>query len=218
MSGALRRLALQLAKPIHVRLRSQKVKHFRQHLSHTGLTLLDVGGSAGIDGEFLRLYSQFSKVVIADLESSFHGLEGHRVSKILADGRQLPFADKSFDWVFSNAVIEHVGDWADQEHFAREIRRVASCGYFVTTPNRYFPLEPHTLLPCYQFLPVSVQRRVARYSPGYVREYEQINLLSAPQMRLLFPEAEVFCTGFPIVGNSLVACCDKGRLHARRGA
>lgn len=214
MSGPLRRWALAVAKPIHVRLRSQKVKLFSQHLSGAGLTLLDVGGSAGVDCEFLQLYSQFSETVIANLESSFQELDGFRVSKILADGRQLPFAAKSFDWVFSNAVIEHVGDWTDQEHFAQEIRRVACRGYFVTTPNRYFPLEPHTLLPCYQFLPIRLQRRVARYSPGYVREYEQINLLSAAQMRRLFPEAEVFSMGFPIVGNSLVACCDKGPLNA----
>jgi ubiquinone/menaquinone biosynthesis C-methylase UbiE len=215
MNGGLRRWALKLAKPIHVRLRSQKVEFFRQHLSGMGLTLLDVGGGAGFDGVFLRLYSQFSRVVIANLELLTLGVDDHRVSKIVADGRQLPFPDKSFDWVFSNAVIEHVGDWADQKRFAEEIRRVASCGYFVTTPNRYFPLEPHTLLPCYQFLPVGVQRRVARYSPGYLREYEKINLLSAAQMRLLFPEAEVISTGFPIIGNSLVACYSERSLHAQ---
>ncbi len=214
MNGPVRRWALTIAKPIHARLRSQKVRLFSQHLLGTGLTLLDVGGSAGINSEFLQLYSRFSEAVIANLESSFQGLDGLQVSKILADGRQLPFADKSFDWVFSNAVIEHVGDWTDQEYFAHEIRRVARRGYFVTTPNRYFPLEPHTLLPCYQFLPIRIQRRVARYSPGYVREYEQINLLSPAQMRLLFPEAEVFSTGFPIFGNSLIACCDRGRLDA----
>jgi len=211
---SLRRWAVRVVKPIHVRLRTEKVRSLCRHLSGNGLTLLDVGGSPGIDGEFLPLYSRFSKVVIVNLEDSFDGLDGYPVSKILADGRRLPFADKSFDWVFSNAVIEHVGDGADQESFAHEIRRVASCGYFVATPNRYFPIEPHTLLPLYQFLPVRVQRRVVRFSPGYLREYEQINLLSPAQMRLLFPEAEVFCTGLPIIKNSVIACCHKGRLHA----
>jgi ubiquinone/menaquinone biosynthesis C-methylase UbiE len=217
MSEALRRWALKIAKPIHVRLRSQKVKLFRQHLSGAGLTLLDVGGGAGIDGEFLQLYSQFSKVATANLEPSFRGLGGLPVLRIVADARELPFADKSFDWVFSNAVIEHVGDWADQERFAQEIRRVASRGYFISTPNRHFPLEPHTLLPCYQFLPVGVQCRVVRYSPGYLREYEKINLLSAAQMRMLFPEAKVISMGFPIVGNNLIACYGRELLHAQGG-
>jgi hypothetical protein len=211
---SLRKWAVRVAKPTHVRLRTEKVRLLCRHLSGHGLTLLDVGGSPGIDGEFLPLYSRFSKVVIVNLEASFDGLDGYPVSKILADGRHLPFADKSFDWVFSNAVIEHVGDSADQESFAHEIRRVASRGYFVATPNRYFPIEPHTFLPFYQFLPVRVQRRVARFSPGYLQKYEQINLLSPVQMGRLFPEAEVFCTGFPIIGNSVIACCDKGRFHA----
>jgi ubiquinone/menaquinone biosynthesis C-methylase UbiE len=214
MNEGIRRWAKKLAKPIHVRLRSLKVELFRQHLSSKGLPLLDVGGGAGIDGEFLRLYTQFSRVVIANLKPSFHGLEDQRVSKIVPDGRQLPFPDKSFDWVISNVVIEHVGDWADQKSSAQEIRRVASCGYFVTTTDWYFPLEPHTFLPFYQFLPVSVQRRGSRYSPGYVREYEQITLLSAAHMRPLFPDAKVIPTGFSIVGNSLNAYCDKGWLHA----
>jgi len=214
MNEGIRRWAKKLAKPIHVRLQSLKVELFRQHLSGTGLSLLDVGGGGGIDGGCLRLYTQFSRVVIANLKPSFHGLEDRRVSKIVPDGRQLPFPDKSFDWVISNAVIEHVGDWPDQKHFAPEIRRVASCGSFVTTPDRYFPLASHTFLPFYQFLPVDVQGRVARYSPGYVQEYEQINLLSPAQMRPLFPDAKVIYTGFSIVGNSLNAYCDKGWLHA----
>jgi hypothetical protein len=52
------------------------------------------------------------------------------------------------------------------------IARVAARGYFVTTPDKYFPLEQHSLLPFYQFLPVTMQRRVASHSPGYLAEYE----------------------------------------------
>ncbi|HEV8076747.1 MAG TPA: class I SAM-dependent methyltransferase, partial [Candidatus Acidoferrum sp.] len=122
-----------------------------------------------------------------------------------ADGRELPLESGSFDWVFSNAVIEHVGGWEHQERFAQEIQRVAARGYFVTTPNKYFPIEPHAMLPFYQFLPVFLQKKVAPYSPGYLRAYEEINLLSAGQMKKLFPGATVLPVGFPVLGNSLVA-------------
>lgn len=201
-----RQWALALAKPIHVRLRSQKVELFCEHLSDTGLTLLDVGGGIGIAGEFLRLYSHFSKVVMANLEPSMQDPDGYQVLQVVADGRQLPFSDKSFDWAFSNAVIEHVGSYEHQQRFANEIRRVARMGYFVTTPNRAFPLEPHTLLPLYQFLSPAWQRRMVRFSPGYLKHWEEINLLSARQMTALFPEAQVMRAGVPIFGNSLIAC------------
>ena len=62
---------------------------------------------------------------------------------IQADGRDLPFDDKTFDLVFSNAVIEHVGLETDQVAFINEHKR---CGrnWFLTTPNRLFPIEVHS--------------------------------------------------------------------------
>ena len=194
-------------KPIHRYFRAEKVNLFLRTMNGASAArrLLDVGGGPGVDGEFLPLYSHFSEVTVANIEPKVFHAPGVTVRSLVADGRSLPFASGSFDWVFSNAVIEHVGHWEDQVRFAEEIRRVARCGYFVTTPNRYFPIEPHTLIPFYQFLPVPVQRRVAPHSPGYLRSYELINLLSASQMKMLFPEANVVAVGFPVMGNSLVA-------------
>ncbi len=63
--------------------------------------------------------------------------------RVLCDGRQLPFADDTFDLVLSNAVIEHVGDEAAQRRFVDEHVRVGRCS-LITTPNRWFPVESHT--------------------------------------------------------------------------
>ena len=204
---------LERIKPIHRKFRSQKAELFLQIIGEMGANehLLDVGGGPGVDGEFLGLYSRFAEVVIANLEPHpFTVPAGVHLRSMVADGRALPFETGSFDWVFSNAVIEHVGGWKEQIRFAGEIRRVASKGYFVTTPNRYFPLDPHTLIPFYQFLPVRLQRRVAPFSPGYLRQYEEINLLSAAQMRELFPDARILSVGTPLVHNNLIASWRKG--------
>ena len=37
------------------------------------------------------------------------------------DGRRLPFEDASFDIVYSNSVIEHLGTLPNQREFAREV-------------------------------------------------------------------------------------------------
>lgn len=58
-------------------------------------------------------------------------------------GERFPFKDNEFDWVFSNAVIEHVGDDNAQVQFVNEMIRVGKQVFF-TTPNKYFPVESHT--------------------------------------------------------------------------
>ena len=55
------------------------------------------------------------------------------------DGCALDFPDRSFDFVFSNAVIEHV---EDQVGFVAEHHRVGRT-WMLTTPNRLFPVEAH---------------------------------------------------------------------------
>jgi SAM-dependent methyltransferase len=178
-------------QPIHLRFRSGKAGQFISLLStrHAG-RLLDVGGGTGMNGEFIPLYQRFDSVTVANLNPP--ALDGDREYKlriVIADGRSLPFANHSFDWVFSNAVIEHVGNWEEQQLFAAEIRRVASRGYFVTTPNLYFPIEPHALLPLYQFCPARLKPFALRFSPGYMKEVEPIHLLTRQKLQALFPGA-----------------------------
>jgi len=170
-----------------------------------GDSLLDVGGGLGIVGEFQRLYESFDTVTIANLRTQPSRLIHAHVRLVAADGCALPFKPCAFDWVFSNAVIEHVGSWEKQRQFAQEVRRVAKKGYFVATPNRHFPVEPHTLLPFYQFMPPGLQRVALRLSPGYLTAYEEIKLLSARQLGALFPEAQILKTGLPGLPNVLVA-------------
>lgn len=74
------------------------------------------------------------------------------------DGKIFPFADNSFDICWSNAVIEHVGDFERQLLFLKEIKRVSRNAY-LTTPNKFFPIEVHTRTPFLHFLPKSVFHR-----------------------------------------------------------
>jgi ubiquinone/menaquinone biosynthesis C-methylase UbiE len=193
--------------PLHKRFRAQKLDCFFSELHpQPEESLLDVGGGVGIVGEFRVLYQYFKSVQVVNLDSAASDVcEFKNINFSIADGCALPYLNRSFDWVFSNAVIEHVGGVVRQTQFASEIQRVARKGYFVATPNRNFPVDPHTLLPFYQFLSPRLQSRICRFSPGYLREYEPIDLLSTRDLQTLFPGAVVQKLGIKWFPNNLIA-------------
>ncbi len=97
----------------------------------------------------------------------------------------LPFADGEFDLVYCSSVIEHVPP-ARRGAFAAEVRRVGR-GWFVQSPARSFPIEPHSLLPGAHWLPVRLRRPYWRL--GVAGEWEDISLLSRAEMQTLFGPA-----------------------------
>lgn len=119
--------------------------------------ILDVGGNPQIWK--LLPQSERPQVVYLNLPRAFEPGVDDPNSLVFGDGLHLPFADQSFDLVFSNSVIEHVGSAANQQRFADEVRRVGK-RYWVQTPNHGFPVEQHLLTPFY-WLPVGLRRAVA---------------------------------------------------------
>ncbi len=73
--------------------------------------------------------------------------------QIVANQR-LPFPDRSFNIVTSNAVLEHVGSFEKQRFFVSELLRVGE-RVFITVPNRFFPVEHHTGIPFLHWSDVS---------------------------------------------------------------
>ena len=136
--------------------KSFRIKRMRRFACAVALTksrrILDVGGTPEI-WSLLPVPEDTRIVVInmpragASLESSASGF-----AYVHGDGCNLPFRDQSFDIVFSNSVIEHVGGPDAQARFAHEIRRTGR-GYWVQTPNRYFPIETHLLASSCIFCP-----------------------------------------------------------------
>jgi hypothetical protein len=168
-------------------------------------TLLDVGGGEGIWGEFEEIYRFFDKVIVLNLYPDTGLTRNYsNVQWIVADGCDMKEIDK-VDYVFSNAVIEHVGGLERQRLFANEVFRVTGQGYFITTPNYWFPFEPHYLLPFGQYLPRSLLKRVnKKMKLGRLQKgcWEDIHLLSRRELSALFPSANVTASR---IGHSLIA-------------
>lgn len=168
-------------------------------------TIVDVGAGWGAA---LERFNTTNPITAVDLkpDPSSPWLSTPNVTVAQADGTALPFADRAFDVAFSNSVIEHVPR-ARQEAFAAEIRRVAD-RYYVQTPNRFFPVEPHYQLPLFQFLPERLRRALnRRFTLGWQAKgaWEEITLLSARDLRRLFPDAEIHRERFLGMTKSLIA-------------
>lgn len=73
-------------------------------------------------------------------------------------------ANRRYDLVFSNSVIEHVGGHERRLRFAESVHQLAEA-HWVQTPYRYFPVEPHWVAPGMQFLPVAARTAVAHRWP-----------------------------------------------------
>lgn len=114
------------------------------------------------------------------------------VRYVKGDGRALPFANNSFDYVHSSAVLEHVGNAFQQMAFIAEARRVARKGVFLTTPNRWYPIEFHTILPIVHWLPRRIFRRLlVMIGKDFFASEQNLNILSARQLRCMAK-----CLGF----------------------
>jgi hypothetical protein len=146
-------------------------------------TILDVGVTSNetyrLDNYFEVLYPHKDRITAVGLEDGSH-LEARYpgIKFVQVSPGPLPFRDRHFDYVHSSAVLEHVGSGANQSMFLRELWRVARKGIFVTTPNRWFPIEVHTVLPLVHWLPWPIFRRALTVmGKSFLASEENLNLL-----------------------------------------
>lgn len=165
------------------------------------LRILDIGGdvhfwrSMGWDEPEARvtLLNLGMTSLAPEEESSFEVVVGNAL--------ELPYVAGDFDLVFSNSVIEHVGSWANQQRFASEVQRM-QCAFLVQTPSLWFPLEAHSHIPLFQFIPhrlraLAIMRFNINYFPrrstyaGALQVSHSTRMLTKRQFARLFPGAAI---------------------------
>jgi hypothetical protein len=179
-------------------LKNRVEKHIRPD---SLFKILDIGGDIGYwknigwQNSQCRIYllNLYAADISEEDSKSFESVQG--------SGLNLPYQRGDFDLVFSNSVIEHVGSFENQLQFANEVKRLSD-RYIVQTPSFWFPLEPHSLIPFFQFIPHSIRAFLImwfdiNYFPkaSSYQDALQVSrstlMLTKKEFRNLFPDAEI---------------------------
>ena len=124
------------------------------------------------------------------------------IRALSGDACRMEMADGTYDIVFSNSVIEHVGSLEHQQAFASEAGRVGK-KLWIQTPARGCPIEPHYLGLFIHWFPVQWHPLLARWASirgltgsASRAELEEIarttRLLTKREMMELFPDCQVW--------------------------
>lgn len=143
--------------------------------------VLDIGVTLDqtLDSNFFEKFYPYKDKITALGQEDAHFLEEkYRGLKFVkGDACKLPFLDNEFDIAFCSAVIEHVGNKKNQIKLISEACRVAKT-VIITTPNRFYPLEFHTLTPFIHWLPKPIFRFFLRITGrNFFSKEENLNLL-----------------------------------------
>ncbi len=173
-------------------------------LSKTEVKILDVGGVPDY-WKYLG-FNHINAVRITSLNlDTFDVPDEFKNTMTSVKGNAInmqEFEDQTFDIVFSNSVIEHVGEFDNQKKMAHEMLRIAPHGY-LQTPNKGFFIEPHFLFPFFQFLPHRIREDLClRFQMGYFKKastreeakktVDDVHLLTYKQLKILFPNARIY--------------------------
>jgi len=199
--------------------RTRKLELFHEVIEPTPqMKVLDVGAEINPDGEsvllFIDSYPWKNNVSAVNLcVEDIELIKKHypEVDARVGDACSLPWPDKYFDAVYSNAVIEHIGDAEKQRKMASEIMRISK-RWFVTTPNRWYPFEFHMRLPLVTWLPYHGYRwfgRIICYDDvkrRYVSgiKHDDLRLLTAAELKQYFPKSRIIRQRVTFMAETLI--------------
>lgn len=214
-NGAPRSLANYLRRRRAALLVKYVERHFPMKSSRQPLDILDVGGTESFWKHSGLAQLPDVRVTLLNLTQDKTSLPNF--TSVAGDAREMPqFGDHSFDLAFSNSVIEHVGDFDDKRRMADEIQRVGR-HFFVQTPAKYFPIEPHFLFPFFTYLPERFRAELvcrcnlgwypAQGSLAQARDFLRgFQLLTRRDIIALFPESTILRESLCGLTKSYIAC------------
>lgn len=182
--------------------RMDMFKSFLEHIENKKINIIDVGGTEAFWNCFYKS-NDLIKCNITLFNLTKENINKSNFTSIMGNATNMKqFNDKEFDVVFSNSVIEHVGDYNEQVKMANEVKRIGK-KIFLQTPNKYFPLEPHFLMLFFQFMPIPLRIfLLMHFRIGWHNKIKDkkdaleiaksIRLLTKKELKKLFPNAIIY--------------------------
>ena len=177
------------------------------------LSILDLGGTESYWVNMSFHLNPDVQIKLVNLEK--FATSHQNITSIIGDATDLhEYGDKEHDVVFSNSVIEHLYNFESQKKMSAAAQRVGK-NHFIQTPNKYFFIEAHYILPFFQYLPKKLQYPILTQTPlsrgrkwdkAFARQYvDEIRLLSLREMIVLFPQSRIYKEQFLGMTKSITA-------------
>jgi len=194
-------------EPFQRMMRARRMATFAERIVlESGARILDLGGTP----ETWNAITPTLRITLLNLPGGSNPPNSthHEMQLVTGDATGTHLPDRSFDTVFSNSVIEHVGDETKRAAFAREARRLGR-SYWVQTPSKWFPIEAHTGVPLWWQIGERMRRLIiARWRkklPAWTDMVEQTTVVTKAELRSLFPDAEIITERFLGLPKSYIA-------------
>lgn len=185
--------------------RSRRMEAFLSRMQpQKGAEILDIGGTPEL-WEMIDLELDVTLLNLSQVCHQFSGSTKRVYSVIEADATDtIAFRDRTFDIVFSNSVIEHLGDEFKQTAFVQNVYRLAP-QYWIQTPSIWFPIEAHCNLPLWWFYPqelkqVWLNRWQDRGRKFLWKQMQETQVFTLAKFKTLLPDSAVYVerfAGFP---------------------
>ena len=190
-------------------------------LNKRNLTMLDMGGTIEfwMNNPVVKEVGLISTIDVVNLDCR-ESTEIKINTTVIRSyhGNALEVNNKNgnrFDVVHSNSVIEHVGNLSDQYRMAKKCEELRLY-YWVQTPYKFFPIEPHFYFPFFAYLPLTMRSYLhQRFDMGFMKREpnwlkariscENTRLLTVGELKSFFQHCDIIKERFIGFNKSIIA-------------
>jgi Methyltransferase domain len=182
-----------LLEPFSNFTRGRRMALFERIMQPTSdMKILDLGGQPMI-WDSIKTKLNITCINLPGIAIEKHPTH-HNITFIEGDACNMPqFKNGDFDLIFSNSVIEHVGDVGKRSQFSNEVQRLTN-KYWIQTPYKYYPIEAHSGMLFWWLYPQTLRdnfiKKWRNDLPAWTEMVETTDIVEADEFKQLFPKAK----------------------------